>query len=247
MYARLIVWTVALVLLGSLCFGQEPDRRGEIRLSEPTYKGVRANAPIPPKFHIRNEGGSDGAGLCVIASSVINGGYQGVAGLEGGKDSTLWRTAKSRPGGYSPDKLERLLREVMPAEKWVSYYGRSPEVLDDLSSKGYPIGATMNTGAQYGYRPIAHMVSLVHFKSDQLACVVDNNDPGMYHWMPADEFLRRWYSGGAGWAFAWSRLPAPVRIAAVGLMLIAASLLLLAASTVLGGYGLFVFSRPETE
>lgn len=210
---------------------QTPDRRGEIALTAPTYQGVTATAPIPPEMHVRNEGGSDGAGLCVISSILANGQYQHVPDLEGAKDSLLWRTAKSRPGGYSPSKLEQLVSETMPNEKWAEYVGRDPSVLDTLSRKGYPIGATMNTGALYGYRPIHHMVSLIEYRNNGLACVVDNNDPGKYHWMPASEFARRWIDGGTGWAWIWTRLPAPTLATAVGgVSLIFAAVVLLIAS-----------------
>lgn len=229
----LALWLGAMILCASIALGQEPDRRGEVSLKQPEYRGTRANAPIPPAMHIRNEGGSDGAGLCVIASLTINGAYQRVADLGEGKQSALWKAAKKRPGGYSPGKLEALLKDVMPDEKWVSSYGQDPGVLDDLSASGRPIGVTMNTGALYGYRPIHHMVSLIHYKTGELACVVDNNDPGVYHWMPAKEFLSRWYDGGAGWAFAWSKLPVTVRTAIMSLLVLAGALLLLAAAVLL--------------
>lgn len=204
-----------LALAVAQATAQAPDRRGEVALDVPAYQGTTAAAPIPREMHLRNEGGSNGAGLCVIASAVINGQYQAVPGLvdtpdaqgRAGKGSRLWQAAKRRPGGYSPGKLERLVSEVMPDEKWASYVGRDYTVLDRLSKQGYPIGATMNTGALYGYRPINHMVSLVHYRTGGLACVVDNNDPGKYHWMPAAEFDRRWIDGGTGWAWVWTRLP----------------------------------------
>lgn len=191
--------------------GQTPDRRGEVALTAPEYQGVKANAPIPPELHLRNEGGSDGAGMCVPTSVDVNGRYQGVPGLEGGKDSTFWRTAKSWPGGYGPEKLARLVEETLPGEKYASYVGTDTRVLDQLSAAGYPIGATMNTGALYHYAPIHHMVSLAHYKRGQWACVVDNNDPGKYHWMPATEFDRRWIDGGTGWAWVWTRKPSVPR------------------------------------
>jgi len=77
------------------------------------------------------------------------------------------------------------------------------------------------------------MISLVEYRTGGLACVVDNNDPGVYHWMPATEFARRWIDGGEGWAFAWSRLPL---VAKVSLIIIASALLLLAsAALAMGG------------
>lgn len=201
-----VVAALALSLSG-VARAQAPDFRGEAHTAVPTYRGESASAPIPPSLHVKNEGGSDGAGLCVISSILANGMYQGVPGLEGGKGSQLWRTAKSRPGGYEPGKLTRLIDEVHPGEGKFSYYGSDTRVLDRLSRDGYPIGATMGTGARYGYRPIAHMVSLLHYREDGAACVVDNNFPGEYTWMPAGEFARRWKSWGEGWAWIWTRKP----------------------------------------
>lgn len=223
---------LALALLfPASTFAQTPDRRGELVTDTPTYQGRTASAPIPARLHVRNEGGSDGAGLCVISSILCDGMFQAVPGLESpghdeasgqsapGKGSGLWRAAKGARGGYSPDKLASLVNRIMPGEDWASYVGTDPSILDRLSRMGYAIGVTMNTGALYGYRPIHHMVSLVHFRADDFACVVDNNDPGKFHWMPADEFLRRWIDGGTGWAWIWLRraslpqgLPLPLAI-----------------------------------
>lgn len=201
---------------------QTPDRRGEVATDSFTYKGVTANAPIPPSLHIRNEGGSDGAGLCVISSILCNGRYQDVPGLESGKDSLLWRTAKGRPGGYSPDKLANLVNETMPGEKWASYVGRDTSMMEKLSSQGYPVGMTMNTGRQYGYMPIHHMVSLIHYsKKDGVACVVDNNDPGHYHWMPTTEVDRRAFDGGVIWLWTWLRKPANQVMLAIACFVVA--------------------------
>jgi hypothetical protein len=217
-------------LTTSPSLAQEPDRRGEVVLDRPEYRGVVANAPIPPKNHVRNEGGSDGAGLCVISSVLCNGMYQGVPGLEGGKNSRLWRTAKARPGGYSPDKLAALIDEVLPGEGYASYVGLDTRVLDRLSAKRYPVGITMNTGSLYQYRPIHHMVSLAHFsKRDGTACVVDNNRPGWYSWMPVGECDRRWVDGNVGWAVVWTR-----KAVALGLELACA---LFAAAPVFAGAG----------
>ena len=114
-----------LALLASIpapLVAQTPDRRGEVVLTTPIYQGTTATAPIPPESHLRNEGGSDGAGLCVIASAVVNGIWQGVPGMATpgrddrtgqpapGKGSPLWRAAKAAPGGYHPTKLEQLIR-----------------------------------------------------------------------------------------------------------------------------------------
>ena len=199
-----IVLTLALVATSA----RAQDQRGEITLDAPEYRGTHANAPIPPELHIKNEGSDVGnhAGLCVISSILCDGRYQDVPGLEGGKESALWKAAKAREGGYYPEKLEQFVNEQLPGEKWFSWEGTGLDLLKEYSAKGYPVGVTMNTGALYNYESIHHMVSLVHL-DDKLACVVDNNDPGKYHWMPADEFARRFVDGPKGWGFVWLRLP----------------------------------------
>jgi hypothetical protein len=220
------VVAAVVVLLGlsaSSIQAQQPDSRGELVTRSDTHQGVKASAPIPPSQHIQNEGGSDGAGLCVIASILANGQYQQVPGLEGAKQSQLWRTAKQRPGGYAPQKLANLVESIHPDETWASYVGRDTSVLDALSRKGYPIGATMNTGALYNYRPIHHMVSLVHYRQGEWACVVDNNRPGYYSWMPAQEFDRRWIDGSTGWAWVWTRLPMLAGVSVLPLVILIAA------------------------
>ncbi len=206
-FRRHVLGPLCLLVMVCLASGaRAQDRRGEVTTTEPSYAGVTANAPIDPRYHILNEGGSDGAGLCVISSVLCNGGYQGVPGLERGKESTLWKTAKSRPGGYYPEKLERLLKELMPGEEWFSWEGDGTELLARYSAQGYPIAATMNTGELYNWQPIHHMISLAHL-DDSWACVIDNNDPGKYHWMPAAEYARRFRDGPKGWGFVWLRSP----------------------------------------
>jgi hypothetical protein len=243
----------------------QPDRRGEVVTDSLTYQGTVAHAPIAPQYHVRNEGGSDGQGLCVIASGIASGMAQGIPGLDTpgygtsnirgntarvpdapGKGSALWRAAKAAPGGYSPPKLKALLQRVMPEETWADYYGTDPEVLERWSASGFPINVTMNTGANYGYRRIAHMISMPHFQKGGYACVADNNFPGVFSWMPASEFLRR-QDGGVFWAWIWTRnpirrptpeppwpIPGPLAIdgtaAAVALLLMGTTLVLLAGS-----------------
>lgn len=190
----------------------------EIVTHQPAHRGEVASAPVQPHHHVRNEGGSDGAGLCVISSILANGMYQGVPGFDQsgydewtesskpGKGSALWRAAKKAPGGYSPEKLQRLVDRVVPGEKYASHVGTDPEVLDRLSRDGYPIAVTMNTGELYQGKPIHHFVSLLHYRSDGAACFMDNNDkPGVYRWLAARTFAGRSIDGGVLWAWIWTR------------------------------------------
>jgi hypothetical protein len=204
----------ALLLLtlgvGPLAIAQDapPDRRGEAWQPEPesknTYRGVRASVPIPVDLRQRNTRGTDGGGICVVASATTNGRYQGI----GDEVQKLWEYAKTQPGGHSPQKLEAQIKRVAPSLKYANYLGHDAAVLERLCGAGYPVGATMNTGRQYNYARIAHMVSLTHFNREQnLAAVVDNNQPEVTAWMPATEFERRWSGGGSGWVFVWDYDP----------------------------------------
>lgn len=199
---------LALALLApSIAEAQQPEGRREVVTSAPRLGSLVANAPIPPDLHIENQGSDvDGAGLCVISSILANGRYQGVPGLEAAKDSALWRAAMAAPGGYYPEKLERLLKEVLPDEKWFSWEGEGTDLVKKYSAEGYPVGITMNTGELYGGQPIHHMVSNVH-ADDRVACYVDNNDPGNFHWITDAEASRRFPDGGKGWGFVWLRRP----------------------------------------
>ncbi|MDE2100508.1 MAG: hypothetical protein KGL39_24910 [Patescibacteria group bacterium] len=204
---HVIIIGLALVMgWGSVRAQTEPDRRGEYVTDTPNSGSVHPNAPIDARWHIRNEGGSNGAGLCVISSVIINGAAQNVADFRLGKESRLWKVAKRRPGGYSPDKLARLLREVYPELKWFSWEGRETDLIRKFSAEGFPVAATMNTGQLYHYMPIHHMISIPH-ASTKIVCVVDNNDPGKWHWMPAAEYDRRFVDGGAGWLFVLLERP----------------------------------------
>lgn len=228
-------------------YAQQPDHRGEVVTTEPEWRGVKANAPIPPYMHILNEGGSDGAGLCVIASNVIDGAYQDVPGLNEGKESPVWLMAKKRPGGYYPDKLERLFREAGLETAWFSAEGSADEllpVIEFYTKQGVPVGVTMNTGQLYYYQTIAHMVSCIHL-DETWACIVDNNNPGKYHWMPRAEFARRLTGGNVGWIVALLKLASSETAA---LLIYAAAGVFFAAAVILIGSSLVgalvaVFSR----
>lgn len=196
------------VFLTLAIVAQEPDRHGEAVVSEPVYHGTTASAPIEPKWHVQNEGGSDGAGLCVVASMLISGAHHNVGDLRELKGSELWKAAKRAPGGYYPEKFQRLITKLDPSgEKYpvVQDTEADSATLDKWSKEGRSFGVTMNTGANYGYRRIAHMVTGVHYRAGDLACIVDNNFPGKYSWMPAEELDRR----RDGWAMYWRvKMPA---------------------------------------
>jgi hypothetical protein len=235
---------VMLLVVPGPSRAQTPDRRGEVVTRVPEYQGERASAPIPPEMHQRNEGGSDGAGLCVISSCLANGLYQGVPGLADGKASAFWRAAKSRPGGYGPDKLVNLVRETLPGEKYASIESAGPDDLDRLSRAGYPIGGVMAWGQGYPGR-ISHMVSLIHYRKGGRACIVDNNFPGEFHWLPAEEYDARFRANGS-WAFLFTRPPV-VAVAGVSLALLAAFILFCAGTGEAAAAGVLWVEPDEVE
>jgi hypothetical protein len=181
---------------GSVHAQTQPDRRGEY--TSPDHNGVWLNAPIPREYHIRNEGGSNGAGLCVISAIIMNGAAAGIADFRLLKNSKLWKSAKARPGGYSPQKLAALLKELYPELEWASVETADAGLIRKYSAAGYQVANTMNTGQQYKYMPIHHFISTVHADL-KMSCIVDNNDPGVWHWFSAAEQDRRFPDGQTGW------------------------------------------------
>lgn len=184
--------------------------RWEVDTTEPVYRGVRANAPVAKEHHIRNEGGIDGAGLCVIASNTSDGLSQEVPEFAGGKACDIWRNAKRAPGGYSPDKLDRLFQRSNMATRYVSATGSLSELLpliEHYTQRGVPVATTMNTGKKYGWAYIHHMVQTVHLDAE-VACIVDNNFPGVFTWMSRAEYERRLIDGPSGWVVVFLKFKA---------------------------------------
>lgn len=238
MRARTVIAALMLALSVGPAHAQRPVGREEVVTKVPELDGVKALVPIPSEFHVRNEGGSDGAGLCVIASNLSDGWFQGVQDFDRAKDSPLWRLAKGKPGGYYPEKLKNLFDEAGVTVDWLSAEGTAAElvpVIKHYLRQGIPVATTMSYSQRYGMR-IHHMIQTVHL-DDDLACIVDNNFPGTYLWVTADEYERRLLDGRAGWAvvllwgargLAWAAIGAVAACILGGLMLSAASVVLVA-------------------
>ena len=189
----------ALVLSSSLAVGANiggklaPDSKTEIQLD------------LPASQHLKNIGGSDGAGLCVFTSISHSARWQHVERLENFRD---WM--KKYPGGGYPEKVTQKINQIakeqgVPAPPYLQVEG-GRELLDVLraalnSGRMPAVTYSFSPTKRYGGQRIAHMVSLVHLDS-QFACVLDNNYPGVdkYEWMSVDEFLRTFTGGRSGWA-----------------------------------------------
>jgi len=176
-------------------------------------EGVEVQVELPPKFHLKNRGGSDGAGLCVFASL---------------KHASIWQQVEqtvnifeymfTRPGGGWPEKVDKVI-EIMCKEKgvpvpdYVQYQGRDVDFLMKALTTGRMVGVTYaySPTGRYGGRKVAHMVNLVHADGTWFA-ILDNNFPGTIEWMDRAAFLRAWTGGGGnGWAVVFlNPSPPPV-------------------------------------
>jgi hypothetical protein len=165
--------------------------------------GSPIHCDLPASEHLKNKGGSDGAGLCVFTSIDHSARWHNVSQLVGFRD---WMT--KYPGGGTPEKVTAKIKQIC-AEKGVSepryfqYVGKDLELLKLACQSGRMPGVTYRyspTG-RYGGAKIWHMVSLVH-ADDKHFAVLDNNYPGvaLYEWMTPAEFGPVWIQGG-GWFF----------------------------------------------
>lgn len=156
---------------------------------------------LPASQHLRNKGGTDGAGLCVFTSAEHSMRWAGMP-LDGFRD---WMAQNHRGGGW-PEKLTSMLRAYC-LQKGVS----EPDYFQVLDGDLEILKAACKNGRMpcvtYAFSPtgryrgrIAHMVNIVHC-DDNWVCVLDNNFPGVnnYEWMTPAEF-RRVFTTGGPWA-----------------------------------------------
>jgi hypothetical protein len=181
----------------------------------PIFRGVEVTVDLPGKTVA--DGGQrvwniraplDGLGCCVFASIDMAARYQNIRPLIGVID-------RIKRGGGWPEKVTRVVEQAAqdagsePIE-FVQYLGSDPSILDLAMKTGRPVCITYGYG-EYPYNgaTIAHMVLLVHL-DEQLACIIDNNNPLYDTWMSRDELLRRWlHPRGQGWAVVFLAPPAP--------------------------------------
>jgi hypothetical protein len=210
--------TLAVLLAAGPAAAQEPPV-GRI-VSTPTAvspAGVRAAADLPAARHVRNTGGSDGAGLCVFTSIQMAADWQSVPALAG-----LQQYMTRFPGGSYPEKTDSVIaafcrEQRVPVPAYVQHTGGDERVLD-LAVKTGRMASVTYAGYDGFYRgPVAHMVDLVHLDAER-AAIVDNNRPGQFVWMTRAEFLARWRGVtdggrdtgmGGGWAVVLLAPPPP--------------------------------------
>ena len=166
-------------------------------------KGEEVQIDYPTERHMKNTGGSDGAGLCVFTSIEMAADDQNVEQLLGFQK---WMTR--RPGGGYPSKVTKTISDFckersLSEPRYLQVEGREEvyEILKLACRTGRMPGVTYSfspTG-RYGGMRIAHMVNILHC-TDSEVCVLDNNFPKTYEWMSKQEFLRTFTGGRDGWA-----------------------------------------------
>ncbi len=188
--------------------------------------GTRAVGDLPVARHVRNIGGSDGAGLCVYTSVQMASDWHNVPQFYG-----FQKFASKRPGGSYPEKLDKDIttycaEQKLPVPAYIQHVGGDESFLDLALKTGRILGVTYAGADGFYSGPVAHMVNLVHLDKE-LACIVDNNRPGKFVWMTRKQFINRWrgvydngslmtiregrntYQIGGGWAFCLLASPPP--------------------------------------
>lgn len=162
---------------------------------------VELAADLPVALHLKNIGGSDGAGLCVFTSLDHSATYQNVPAMVGFRD---WM--RKYPGGGYPDKVAAKIKQIstergLPVPEFIQVEGADIELLKIACKSGRMPGITYaySPTGRYGGKTIAHMVNLVYL-DDRWAAVLDNNYPGTYEWMPTATFRKVYTGNGGGWA-----------------------------------------------
>lgn len=165
--------------------------------------GVKIQCDLPGSLHLRNTGGSDGAGLCVFTSIAHSARWQNIPLLVDFRD---WM--RKYPGGGYPEKVTAKINQIAKEKgveppEYIQVVNRDLEILRKACASGRMVCVTYSVSptGRYGGSRIAHMVNLVHADKDNFV-ILDNNYPGdnSYEWLNEEEFLRTYAGRGSGWA-----------------------------------------------
>ncbi len=153
--------------------------------------GTPIQIDLPGDRHLKNKGGSDGAGLCVFTSAEHCGDWHDEPAWIGFRD---WMT--KFPGGGYPSKFDAMVKKRcaalnIPVPNYLNVSGADIGLIEKLLAAGIPVGMTYDhspTG-RYGGGRIAHMVNCVHARGDCFG-ILDNNYPGAdkIEWLTRREF-----------------------------------------------------------
>lgn len=197
---------------------------GSIALFSPLLSATKAtvsNVPLDPETqrevqcdlprsqHLRNL--PDGGGCCVFASIDMMSRWHNFHPMIG--------VLQDRLGGGWPQLVTKTFQRRAPGfTGYVQAEGSQTEqVIDWAMRTNRIVCVTYGYGERYqgSFNPsgqISHMVIFLHMDPENTpnarACVLDNNFPGTYEWMPRAEALRRHRLKGA-WAIALLLPPPP--------------------------------------
>lgn len=165
--------------------------------------GASIQIDFPGDRHKLNQGGSDGAGLCVFDSAHHAGDWQGDPLFY-----AIFQWMRKHPGGGWPEKFDSMIARAsqelgLPIPEYIHVQDNDLEILKLACKNGLMPSSTYSwspTG-RYNGRRIAHMVNVVH-ASDEWFAVLDNNYIGenAYEWMKPTEFLKSYSGGRTGWS-----------------------------------------------
>lgn len=186
----------------------KPKRIGDT-IAGPTYEGRALQCDLPGSQHLKNTGGSDGAGLCVFTSIDMASRWQNVLSTQGFRDYMT-----KFPGGGYPQKVDEYIKKICKEKncdvpQYTQITDGNMDVLDLALRTNRIACVTYGYSPRYGQK-INHMVCLVHL-DEKYACILDNNFPGedKYEWITRADFKERWLMQSGGWGFIFLDPPPP--------------------------------------
>jgi len=178
--------------------------------------GVPIQNDLPGELHLKNVGGSDGAGLCVATSITHAARYQGIQVLQ---DFQQW-CRKYRGGGW-PEKVDKQIRQVceergQPVPRYLQVRKLDMEIVKAATKSGRFVCSTYAFSPTNRYRgKVAHMVNIAH-ADDQSIAWLDNNFPGEenYEWVDPATAARQMNDMGGAWyvIFLDGAPPPPLKV-----------------------------------
>lgn len=199
---------LALVLSIALAGGQAcAQSKAHVTKDGVANDGTEVQVDLPRVLHVKNVGGSDGAGLCVFTSIQHSAYWQRVEPFQG-----FQAFMRSQRGGGWPEKVDamaKMLCTKQGVEKplYLQVQSNDLDVLRLACKTGRMPAITYaySPTKRYGGQKIAHMVNLVAAGVGQGPdgkgwwVILDNNYPGSYEWMSEAEFTRAYRGGAQGW------------------------------------------------
>lgn len=151
--------------------------------------GTPIELDYPNERHLKNVGGSDGAGLCVFTSLSHSFDWAGYPPLDKFRD---WM--RKYPGGGYPQKVDSMIKKCcsesnVPVPPYVQIEDRDYSVLKTACKNGYmpAISYSHSPTGRYNGKRIYHMVTVLHADGKNYG-ILDNNYPGTIEWLNDKEF-----------------------------------------------------------